>query len=97
PGRYPNSRRAQLRDQRRSLRCQSISAPEALMIGAHFASSPLTKSSVVSGVLSGVGSMPAFSSAEVTAGSASDLLMATLSLSTIGFGVPAGARNTFQV
>src|SRR6516162_5619174 len=76
---------------------QSIWAPDALIIGAHFASSALTSSLVASGVLPGVGSIPAFSSAEVTAGSASDLLMAVLSLSTIGFGVPAGARNTFQV
>src|SRR5438132_154600 len=66
---------------------QSISAPDALIMGAHFASSALTKSAAVSGVLPGVGSIPAFSSADETAGSASDLLMAALSLSTIGFGV----------
>jgi len=61
------------------------------MMGAHFASSALMKSAVCSGVLPGVGSMPAFSRAEDTAGSASDLLIAALSLSTIVFGVPAGA------
>ena len=67
------------------------------MIGAHFASSVLTKSAVVSGVEPGVGLMPAFSSADDHRGSASALLMAALSLSTIGLGVPAGARIAFQV
>ena len=75
----------------------SIWAPDALIIGAHFVSSALTNSPVVWGVLPGVGSMPAYCSAEETAGSARALLIAALSLSTIGFGVPAGARNTFHV
>src|SRR5262249_46329749 len=75
----------------------SICAPDALMMGDHFASSVLTNSAVVSGVLPGVGSMPAFSSAVLTAGSPSALLIAALSLSTIGFGVRAGARSAFQV
>src|SRR3984957_19604833 len=79
------------------LRRQSTCAPDALMMGAHFASSALTKSAVVWGVEPGVGSTPAFRSESVTAGSASALLMAALSLLTIGCGVPAGARIAFQV
>src|ERR1700722_557049 len=79
------------------LRRQSICAPDALMIGAHFASSALTKSAVVAGVLPGVGSTPGFINESITWGSASALLAASLSLSTMGFGVPAGARIAFQV
>ena len=67
------------------------------MIGAHLASSALTNSPVLCGVEPGVGSMPAFSRALDTAGSASALLTAAFSLLMTGCGVPAGARNTFQV
>jgi hypothetical protein len=67
------------------------------MIGAHLASSILTNSAACAGVLPGVGVMPAFSSALNTAGSASAVLIAALSLSTAACGVPAGARMAFQV
>src|SRR5262245_19284054 len=76
---------------------QSICAPDALMIGAHFASSALMNAAACFGVLPGVGSMPASCRRLNTAGSSSALFMAPLSRSTIGCGVSAGARIAFQV
>src|SRR5215813_9622163 len=78
-------------------RPQSICAPEALMIGAHFASSAAMKAAAFCGELPGVGSMPASCRRWITAASASARFMASLSRSTIGCGVPAGARIAFQV
>ena len=66
------------------------------MIGAHFASSALTKSDVDSGVEPGVGSIPAFFSESITCGSLSALLAAALSFATTSFGVPAGAKMAYQ-
>src|SRR5262249_36533872 len=76
---------------------QSLCAPDAAMLGAHLASSVLTKSAACAGVLPGVGSTPATTSALITLGSASASLIALLSFSTTGCGTPAGARMTFQV
>jgi len=67
-----------------SIRAYSICAPEALMMGAHFASSALMNSAVLAGVMPGVGSIPASCSRWRTAGSASALVMAALSASIIG-------------
>src|SRR3989442_8476368 len=61
---------------------QSICAPDALMIGAHFASSALMNAVACFGVLPGVGSMPASCRRLTTAGSSSALLMASLSRPT---------------
>ena len=68
----------------RSIRAYSICAPEALMMGAHFASSALMNSAVLAGVMPGVGSIPASCRRWRTAGSASALVMAALSASIIG-------------
>src|SRR5258707_8809534 len=76
---------------------QSICAPDALMIGAHFASSALMNAVACFGVLPGVGSMPASCRRLNTAGSSSALFMASLRRSTIGCGVSAGARIAFPV
>ena len=67
-----------------SIRAYSICAPEALMMGAHFASSALMNSAVLAGVMPGVGSIPASCRRWRTAGSASALVMAALSASIIG-------------
>jgi hypothetical protein len=67
-----------------SIRAYSICAPEALMMGAHFASSALMNSAVLAGVMPGVGSIPASCRRWRTAGSASALVMAALSSSIIG-------------
>src|SRR5262245_21784637 len=76
---------------------QSICASEALMIGAHLASSLAMKSALDASVLPGVGVMPATSSALITLGSASASLIALLRRSAIGFGTPAGEWITFHV
>ena len=67
-----------------SIRAYSICAPEAFMMGAHFASSALMNSAVLAGVMPGVGSIPASCRRWRTAGSASALVMAALSSSIIG-------------
>ena len=67
------------------------------MIGAHFASSARMNSASFSGVPSGVGSTPTSCSRLRIVGSASALLIASLSRLTIGAGVFAGARIAFQV
>src|SRR5262249_26422714 len=90
-------RRAQSLPARTDLPAQSICAPDDLMIGAHFASSALTNAVAFCGLLPGVGSMPASSRRCSTGGSSIALLMASLSWSRIGCGVPAGARIAFQV
>src|SRR5690349_15966305 len=77
---------------RNSLSRQSTCAPEALMIGAHLASSALMNSASFSGVLSGVGSTPAASRRLRITGSASAARIASLRVVTIGAGVFAGAR-----
>src|SRR5919201_4326633 len=76
---------------------QSTCAPDALMIGAHFASSDLMNCASFSGVLPGVGSTPTSCRRLRMTGSASALLIASLRAVMTGAGVFAGARIAFQV